>query len=156
MWRIPRGVDKGAGGDPADLEGDFTVFYTDQPSSVVGTFVLPSPWRTNTDTVAKYVNSTAPTGPGDVKVGVLKTGVVAKVVAKGLGDGSVIDVFGGPPSASGGLTAVLTLRNAGDESERRFCTRFAENDGSTVVYKELAGGLGRKIVAKNGVAAPCP
>ena len=149
-------VAKGAGGDPGDLESDFQVFYTDQPSSVIGTFVLPSPWRTNTDTVAKYVNSTAPAGPGDVKVGVLKTGVVAKVVAKGLGDGSAIDIFGGPPSASGGLTAVLTLRNAGDETERRFCTRFAEADGSTVIYKELAGGLARKIVAKNGVPAPCP
>jgi hypothetical protein len=149
-------VDKGAGGDPADLEGDFAVFYTDQPSSVLGTFVLPSPWRTNKATVAKYVNSTAPDGTGDVKVGVLKTGVVAKVVAKGLGDGASIDIFGGPPSAAGGLTAVLTLRNAGNESERRFCTRFAVNDGSTVVYKELAGGLGRKIVAKNGVPAPCP
>jgi len=124
-------VDKGAGDDPADLDGDFRVFYTDQHSSVVGSFVLPAPWRTNKANVAKYVNSTAPAGTGDVKVGVLKTGVVAKVVAKGLGDGSAIDVFGAPPSASGGLTAVLTLRNAGDETERRFCTRFAEADGST-------------------------
>jgi hypothetical protein len=86
------------------------------------------------------VNSTAPAGTGDVNVGVLKTGVVAKVVAKGLGDGSAIDVFGGPPSAAGGLTAVLTLRNVVDGSERRFCTRFAQNDGSTVVYEELASG----------------
>jgi hypothetical protein len=149
------GIDKGAGNDPGDLDGDFTVFYTDQPSSVVGTFVLPTPWRTNKSNIAKYVNSGAPDGVGDVKVGVEKTGVVAKVVAKGLGDGSSIDVFGGPPSASGGLTAVLTLRNAGDNTVRRFCTRFAEDDGSTVVYKDLAGGLGRKIVAKNGVPAGC-
>jgi hypothetical protein len=106
--------------------------------------------------ILKYVNSTAPAGTGDVKAGVLKTGVVAKVVAKGLGDGTEIDIFGSPPSAAGGLTAVLTLRNAADASERRFCTRFAEADGSTVVYKELAGGLGRKIVAKNGLPAPCP
>jgi hypothetical protein len=148
------GILKGPGGDPAALSGTFDVFYTDQPSSVGGSFVLPSPWRTNKDEVAKYVNALAPAGPGQVKVAVLKDGRVAKVRAKGLGDGPAIDLFAGPPSASGGISAVLTVVNAG--LERRFCTRFATDDGSEVIHKEIAGGLGRKLVAKNGVAAACP
>jgi hypothetical protein len=148
------GILKGPGGDPAALSGTFDVFYTDQPSSVGGSFVLPGPWRTNKDEVAKYVNSLAPAGPGQVKVAVLKDGRVAKVRAKGLGDGPAIDLFAGPPSASGGISAVLTVVNAG--LERRFCTRFATDDGSEVIHKEIAGGLGRKLVAKNGVAATCP
>jgi hypothetical protein len=148
------GILKGPGGDPAALSGSFDVFYTDQPSSVGGSFVLPSPWRTNKDEVAKYVNSLAPAGPGQVKVAVVKDGRVAKVRAKGLGDGPAIDLFAGPPSASGGISAVLTVVNAG--LERRLCTRFAADDGSEVIYKEIAGGLGRKLVAKNGVAVACP
>ena len=148
------GILKGPGGESAALSGTFDVFYTDQPSSVGGSFVLPSPWRTNKDEVAKYVNSLAPAGPGQVKVAVLKDGRVAKVRAKGLGDGPAIDLFAGPPSASGGISAVLTVVNAG--LERRFCTRFATDDGSEVIHKEIAGGLGRKLVAKNGVAVACP
>jgi len=148
------GILKGPGGDPAALSGTFGVFYTDQPSSVGGSFVLPSPWRTNKAGVAKYVNSLAPGGPGQVKVAVMKDGRVAKVRAKGLGDGPAIDLFAGPPSASGGVSVVLTLVNAG--LERRFCTRFAIDDGSDVIFKEIAGGLGRKLVAKNGVPAACP
>jgi hypothetical protein len=38
----------------------------------------------------------------------------------------------------------------------RFCTRFAVDAGSEVAYGEIAGGLGRKLIAKNGVPAPCP
>jgi hypothetical protein len=96
------GIQKGAGGDPALLSGSFDVFYTDRPSSVAGSFVLPSPWRTAKDVVAKYVNSQAPGGPGQAKVAVVKDGVTAKVVAKGLGDGPALDVVAaGPPTERG-------------------------------------------------------
>jgi hypothetical protein len=129
------------------------VFYTDA-SSVGGSFVLPSPWQKNDATVAKFVNTLAPGGPTQVKVAVVKDGLLVKVRAKGLGDGPAIDLFAGPPSSSGGVTTVLTLVNAG--LERRFCTRFAVDAGSEVTYSEIAGGLGRKLVATGGVPTTCP
>jgi hypothetical protein len=79
---------------------------------------------------------------------------VAKVRAKGLGDGPAIDLFEGPPSSAGGITTVLTLVNAG--LEHRFCTRFAVDDGSQVTLSEIGGGLGRKLVATGGVPTTCP
>jgi hypothetical protein len=36
------------------------------------------------------------------------------------------------------------------------CTQFAVDLGSTVVFKEIADGTGRKLTAKNGVPATCP
>jgi hypothetical protein len=153
--KLDPGIEKGAAGDPVELSGTFEVFYTDA-SSVGGTFVLPSPWQKNEATVAKYVNTLAPGGAGDVKVALLKNGTTAKVAAKGLGDGPAIDLFAGPPSAGGGVTTVLTLDNGIDDTVRRFCTRFATDAGSEVVYSELAQGAGRKLVAKGGIATPCP
>jgi hypothetical protein len=153
--KLDPGIDKGAEGDPAELSGTFEVFYTDA-SSVAGSFVLPSPWQKNIAAVAKYVNTLAPGGAGDVKVALLKNGTTAKVAAKGLGDGPAIDLFAGPPSASGGVTTVLTLTNGVDDTVRRFCTRFATDAGSEVVHSELAQGAGRKLVAKGGVPTPCP
>jgi hypothetical protein len=146
------GIQKGPAGDPASLAGSFDVFYTDQ-TSVAGSFVLPSPWQKNDALVAKYVNTLAPSG-GQVKVALVKNGLVAKVRAKGLGDGPALDLFEGPPSTSGGVTAVLTLVTEG--LERRFCTRFASDAGSEVTFSEIAGGLGRKLVATGGVPTACP
>lgn len=147
-------IQKGVDGDPALLEGSLEVFYTDAPSSVVGSFVIPTPWLVNKDTVAKYVNKLAPTG-GDVKVAVVKPGSVAKVVAKGLGDGQAIDLSAGAPGA-GGVSVVLSVNNGNDFSMHRMCTRFATGDGSTVIYKSIAGGTGYKLVGKAGVPAACP
>ncbi|HWP65319.1 MAG TPA: hypothetical protein VNO26_05345 [Candidatus Limnocylindria bacterium] len=146
-------IAKGPEGDPALIEGGLEVFYTDTPG-VAGTFEVPAPWLVNKDTVAKYVNKLAPSG-GDVKVAVVKPGLVAKVVAKGLGDGHPIDLSVGAPGA-GGVTVVLSINNGIDFSMRRMCTRFSTGDGSTVAYKSIAGGTGYKLVAKGGVAADCP
>ena len=146
-------ITKGIDGDPALIEGSLEVFYTDTPS-VAGTFVVPAPWLVNKDTVAKYVNKLAPTGD-DVKVAVVKPGLVAKVVAKGLGDGKAIDLSAGAPGA-GGVTAVLSVNNGIDFSMHRMCTRFSTADGSTLVYKSIAGGTGYKLVGKGGVGAGCP
>ena len=137
---------------PQGIEGSFQVFYTDN-GSVSGSFVMPAEWKINKDTVAKFVNKEAPGGPSEVKVAVVKPEKVAKVVAKGLGG---IDLFAGPPSDSGGITTVLRIDNSVDDSVHRMCTRFSVADGSTVVLKEIAGGTGRKLVAKNGVAVACP
>jgi pimeloyl-ACP methyl ester carboxylesterase len=148
------GIAKGVDGDPALVEGTLEVFYTDAPSSVVGTFRIPAPWPINKSTVAKYVNKLAPTG-GDVKVAVVKPGTVAKVVAQGLGDGQAIDLSAGAPGA-GGVSVVLSVNNGTDFSMHRMCTRFSTGDGSTVIYKLIAGGTGYKLVGKGGVAASCP
>ena len=148
-------LDKGPAGDPEALSGTFEVRYTDTPS-VAGTFDLPTPWQRNESAVAKYVNTLAPAGPGSVKVAVVKSGLVAKVRAKGLGDGAAIDLFSGPPSAAGGLTTIFTVQNAVDGVTRRFCTRFAADDGSTVDYRLIAGGAGRKVLALNGIPTACP
>jgi hypothetical protein len=149
------GVAKGAEGDPALLDADVSFFYTDRPD-VNGGFVMPAgtSWLVNKDTVAKYVNKDAPTG-GGVKVAVLKPGKLAKVVGKALGDaGDEIDLIAaGAPSDAFGVTVQLTVRNGNDDSTTRMCARFAVGDGSSVAFKEVAGGSGRKIVAKNGV--PC-
>jgi hypothetical protein len=146
------GIQKGPAGGPATLSGSFEVFYTDD-TSVAGSFILPTPWQKNDALVAKYVNTLAPSG-GQVKVALVKNDLVAKVRAKGLGDGPAIDLFAGPPSASGGVTAVLTVVNAG--LQRRLCTRFATDLGSEVAFSEIAGGLGRKLVATGGVPTACP
>ena len=148
-------IDKGPAGDPAELSGTFEVFYEDAPSSVLGTFVMPGPWLVNKDTVAKYVNKGAPTTGGQVKVAVVKPEKVAKVVAKSLGDGNAINLFHGAPGP-GGVTAVLTINNGTDAVQRRMCSNFSEGVGSTVAFKEIAGGEGRKLVLKAGQPTSCP
>ena len=153
--KLDAGIDKGAAGDPALLDGTFEVFYEDAPGSVTGTFVMPAPWLVNKDAVAKYVNKAAPGGAGDVKVAVVKPGKVAKVVGKGLGDVTDIDLFHGAPGPNG-VTAVLTVNNGSDASTHRMCSNFSVGGGSTVIFKEIAGGLGRKLVAKGGQPASCP
>jgi hypothetical protein len=153
--KLDPGIHKGAGGDPTLLDGTFDWFYTDQPMSVFGSFVLaPVGWITNSDSVAKWVNSNpAPTG----KVAIIKPGLLAKFVGLLLGDtGGGIFATEDAPSDSGGVTTVLEITNGNDSSTHRMCTQFAVDLGSIVIFKEIAGGTGRKLVAKNGVPAACP
>jgi len=154
--KLDPGIDKGASGDPTQMAATFVVEYADN-ASISGGFVMPagSGWLVNKDTVAKYVNKEAPAVGGQVKVSVVKPTKVAKVVAKGLGDGPVIDLIqGGAPSAENGVITRLTVTNGNDGSTTVMCTQFAADLGSTVIFKEIAGGTGRKLVAKNG--QPCP
>ncbi|HWP65640.1 MAG TPA: hypothetical protein VNO26_06995 [Candidatus Limnocylindria bacterium] len=148
-------IGKGSGTDTAAIDANLSFFYTDRPD-VRGGFLMPAngKWLVNKETVAKYVNKGAPSD-GAVKVSVIKPGTLAKVVGKALGDpGHEIDlVSGGAPTDAGGITAILTVRNHADKSVTRMCTRFSVADGSTVSFKEISGGTGRKLVAKNGV--PC-
>jgi hypothetical protein len=138
---------------PQLVTGQFDVFYTDN-ASIAGSFIMPAEWKINKDDkVAKFVNKDAPGGVSEVKVAVVKPTKVAKVVAKGLGG---LDLFMGAPSDANGITTVLTIDNQVDSSQHRMCTRFSVADGSVVVFKEIAGGTGRKLVAKNGVPVTCP
>src|SRR5688572_1247318 len=123
-------IGKGVEGDPALLEGTLEVFYEDDADSAVGAFLIPSPWAVNKATVAKYVNKLAPTG-GEVKVAVVKPGSVAKVVAKGLGDGQAMDLSS--PPGPNGVRVVFSISNGNDFSQHRMCTRFSTGDGSTII-----------------------
>jgi len=140
------GITKGAGTDPADIEASFAFRY----DGSVGQFAMPqgASWLVNKTTVAKYVNKEAPSGPGGAKVSVVKPGKLIKVVGASLGD-TPIDLFAaGIPD--GEVSTAYTITNGGETF--RFCSAFAP---ATAVYKEIAGGLGRKLVAKNGAAAAC-
>jgi hypothetical protein len=151
--KLDGGITKGAEGDPSQLSATFSVGYGDN-SSVLGSFTLPGGgWIVNKSTVAKYVNLPAPTG-GGVKVGVVKPGKVAKVVAHSLGDSPAIDLSAGAPSDAGGIVAIITVQNGNDGSTHEMCAKFSTDLGSSVSYKQIAGGAGYKLVAKNGV--PCP
>ena len=160
------GIQKGAAGDPALLAASFGWFYeTEGASSVAGCFTQihetseRNRWIKNTESVAKYVNKDAPITslPTSTKVIVVKPAKVAKVVALGLGDPGVGNgnLFLGAPTAADGIHTVLTIENGNDSSTHRMCTQFAADLGSTVVMKEIAGGTGRKLVAKDGVPAAC-
>lgn len=146
--------DNGGTADVGLVDGSLNVFYTNAPTLALGILTVPAPALKHDGKVTKFKNKAAPSG-GSVKVAIVKDDKLAKVVAKGLGDGLTLDIVGAAPGA-GGLTTVLTFINAADETAARYCTRFSEADGSTILYKEIAGGTGRKLLAKDGVAVACP
>jgi hypothetical protein len=151
------GVEKGMEGDSALLDATFEVFYTDTPSIGARFDLPPGGWLKNKPAGAKYLNKAAPSG-GGVKAATVTPTKVAKVLAQALGEGpntSIDLVSGGAPSAVGGITTVLTIHNGNDGTTHRMCTRFSADGGSSVLFKEIAGGSGRKLVAKNGQPAVC-
>jgi len=168
--KLDAGIQKGAplaGGVvvPPGLSGSLDVSYTgcgaaavlpEDPCAgsvpVAGQFVIPDPWLVNKPAVAKYVNRDAPSG-GHVKVAVVKPQVVAKVVAKGLGDGPAMDLLAGGKPDAGGVLVVLTVVNALDGDTYRMCTRYEQ---SAVTFKAIVGGAARKLLARGGVPAACP
>jgi hypothetical protein len=158
--KLDAGLQKGPAGDPTMLSGMFEWFYTDMPTSVGGSFIMPSSlWTVNTDTLAKFSNSEAISClPTCVKVVKIKPGLLAVVKTKGTSDPDTPqdNLEDGPPSNSGGITTVLTITNGNDASVHRMCTRFAVDSGSTISYKEIEPGIVVKLVAKNGVPATCP
>jgi cysteine-rich repeat protein len=149
-------VTKGAGTDAGAVAATFEVAY----DGVSGGFSVPSGafdgtagWKTNKTQVAKYVNKDAPNGTTATKVAVVKPGTLLKIVGASLGD-APIDLFaGGAPSTPVRTTFAVT--NAGEVS--RHCSAFDPADPThVVVYKEIAQGAGRKLVAKRGAPAACP
>ena len=103
-------------------------------------------WLVNKDTVAKYVNKTAPSG-GSTKVSVIKPTKLIKNVGKSLGD-DPIDISNAPV---GDVHAVYTVSNGGTF---KHCGKFT---GATCAHKSIAGGTGFKLVCKgNGAPDTCP
>lgn len=142
-------VAKGPSTAPGEIAATLQIYYADAPANDA-LFRLPAPWLKNTATAAKYVNRTAPSG-GGVKVATIKPGAVAKVVARSRGDLRTIDVVSSPPGANG-ITVVLSVGDASDGSTTRLCTRFAAGD---IIVKTVAGGSGRKVLARNGQPIAC-
>jgi hypothetical protein len=149
------GITKGTGTDVEAVSATFTFAY----DSVGGAFALPvgasdgtRGWKVNSAAVAKFVNKEAPEGITGAKVGVIKPGKLLKIVGKSLGD-TPIDLFAdGEPTSP--IVTEFAVTNGGDTY--RHCSEFDPSDpGVTVVYKEIAGGTGRKLVAKNGTPAAC-
>jgi hypothetical protein len=97
----------------------------------------------NKDTVAKYVNRDAPAGTSQSKVVVLKPGVVARLVAKGLGEEPFDALAAGPPPGS--LFASFEVTN--DTERRRHCSEFP-----SCAWTPIAAGTGAKLVCRGGVA----
>ena len=148
------GITKGSGTDLDAIEVTFTYGYSNRAGSyVVPTGALDdskSGWRANSATLAKYVNKNAklgtPTGAASVQI---KESKQLRLTAKSASDIPFSLVDAGPPS--GPITVVFSVTNA-DETIH-YCTSFAP---ANVTFKEIAGDTSRKLVAKNGTAAPCP
>jgi hypothetical protein len=144
------GITTGAGTDVDDISAAFTFGY----DGASGAFAVPAGgWKANKSTVAKFVNTSAPGGATGVKVLVVKPGKLLKLVGKSVGD-TPIDLFAaGAPV--GPITTVYEVTNAGETF--RFCSAFdPANPAHVVAFKEIAGGTGRKLVAKRGDPVACP
>jgi cysteine-rich repeat protein len=144
-------ADKGAGTETDGIGVIFDFFYAGENGPASGRFVLApgandgtDGWLVNKDTVAKYVNKSAPAGATGAKVGVVKPQKLLKLIGKNLGDDPVDVVGAGAPVSD--VCAVYAVTN-GDETTRH-CTVFGAADAS---FKMVGGGTGRKLVAKNGV-----
>jgi len=143
-------VDKGTGTDVADISVTFDFGYDDAS----GRFVLPAGesdgtagWLVNKDTVAKYANKDAPGGATGAKVAVIKPGTLVKIVGKNLGDTPIDMIGNGAPTGS--VFAAYTVQNGA--TTNKFCSEF---ESANCVFKEIAGGTGRKLVCKGGIADP--
>ena len=135
-------ITKGAGTDATQISAQLDVSY----DAANGTFLAPqgAGWLSNTASVAKYRNRTAPTG-GSTKSAQIRPAKMLKLSAKSLGD-TPIDISA-PPSA--GVLAVYTVTNGAETN--RHCTSF-----TLCTHKLLAGGTGYKLTCKEGVPAACP
>jgi YVTN family beta-propeller protein/cysteine-rich repeat protein len=144
-------ITKGAGTTVGDIAVELDVAYTD--GSATGAFVIPAGasdgtagWLVNKETVAKYVNRSAPGGPTETKVAVIKPGKLVKLVGKGLGD-TPLDILGaGEPTAQAAGEVVTAYRVTNGGEETCHCSAFAE-----CAYKSIAAGTGAKLVCKGGV-----
>lgn len=155
-------IRSGATGSPAMLSATFEVFYADNPGND-GLFSLPSSgWTTNSRRGAKYLNPNAPgtlpqnAGSGQgVKSVVIKPGMLVKITAKSRGeDAAKLDLLSSAPGP-GGITAILTVKNAGDGFVYRMCSTLPNGSGEITV-RDVSGGTGRKLTTKTGVPIACP
>lgn len=149
------GIQKGPDGAPTALDATLEVVYGDKPCNYAF-HSLPSGsgWRSNVGGKAKY-RVASPTAKTSLKV---RSGRFVRFRARAVGgdpNSRLGLVTGGVPSPAAGLVVVLTIRNAADNSVRRMCTRFAVDAGSALRFRNIKGGRGRKLVARNGQPTSC-
>ena len=125
----------------------FKVSYAGSDGPAASQFTVPHPpfglWTVRTTQVAKFVNRDAPGGPTQAKVALMKSGKLLKLVGKGLGD-DPLDLLG----AGAPVGSVQTAYVVGDGGlfGNTYCSEF-----SGCLFKEIAGGTGRKLVCKGGL-----
>jgi len=137
---------KGAGNDPASISARLDVTW----DATSGAFILPlgpsdgtRGWLVNKPSLAKYVSKTSGFTPGDsVKTAIVKQAKLLKLVAKGLGDGPVLDLFDAP---AGTVSTCLSITNGIER--HRFGATWSAAD---CTYSETGGGTGRKLVCEKG------
>lgn len=144
---ITKGAPAPRGAAPG-LDATVEIFWTGDAGLVLGRWTLPAPWRQHRGDVARFANPAAPGGATTVRDLRVREGAFLQLRAHGLGDDAVLDLAAGGP-AVGGVTTVVTLRNAHDGTTHRLCTRFES-------VRVTARRRATKLVARDGVAAPCP
>ena len=116
-------------GSPACPAADSSLTFDDGVQA--HTFALPCANWSDSGTVARYKNSSAPGGPSEVRIAKTKSGLV-EVVGKGLG---------GFPVPSGVATIAVVLNLAG--TVERFCMSFG------------GVGEGNRFLVQNAPAGTC-
>jgi hypothetical protein len=127
-------VSKGAATDLGQISATLNVAY----DTVFGSSAMPTgdAWRVNTATVAKYLNTDAPTA-GPVRKSIIKAQKLVVVATKSLGDVPV-DISAAP---SGPVFVTHSVTNG--EDTHRHCTQF-----NSCVHKLIAGGTGSRLVCR--------
>ena len=148
-----QGITKGVGLDPEQIAVQFDLQYGN--GATAGSFNIPagasdgtSGWLATKPTVAKFVNRTAPSGPTDARVVVVKPGTLIKVVGRSLGD-TPLDLLGAGDPGAQGVNTVVRVTN-GSETHRH-CSQF-----TACSYKPFGSGTGAKLVCRPGAPATCP
>ncbi|HXC53281.1 MAG TPA: MopE-related protein [Candidatus Limnocylindrales bacterium] len=133
-------VTKGTGTDLTMISASLRIAYDE----AAGEFAMPqgAAWVKNTVSTSKYLLSTAPDG-GPVKLNLIESGKLLKFKAVAPGE-PALDISAAPV---GEVSLSETIVN-GDETTR-LCGKF-----SSCTYKNIAGGLGYKIVCTAGEADP--
>ncbi len=152
-------ITKGPSADPPGLSGQLLLYQQSDPSNRAVFALDSASWKSNKDSVAKYINKNAGTGQPGVKVATIKPGKLIKVVARNLGDGDSasgdqdandLDLSALTPSDV--VMAVLTIDNANDSTTHRMCAQF-----ESPTIKSIAGGTGFKYLSKSSsLPTSCP
>jgi hypothetical protein len=95
------------------------------------------------------VNKSAPGGPTEAKVVVIKPGKLLKLVGKGLGD-TPLDILGAGDPGMGGVQTAYCVTNGLEKNCH--CSEF-----TACAFKLIAGGTGAKLVCQEGIGdGSCP
>jgi hypothetical protein len=113
----------------------------DQPGNAA-TWDVPAGtrWVTDSPAGARYVNAAAPTG-GGIRVTRLRPGRALRIVARSLGDTSILDIAAGNP---GILDVVLSI------GPHRLCAAFAPGE-----WSPRPGGGARLVARTPASTSPC-